>query len=224
MNPYHPYHKVIAGANTLLGAEGLPELLLRYLLDLPEEGYEPPSDNRYPRARLARLLWYDGPGALSGPLPTAEQKRSLLFDPAFPVVDTAELRELHPKGYRLYAQKAVLPAQTAAQTVVRCFLNRIYDRSSFVTAIGVRFEILVNTGLETRVTGSDLPLETRAFLVEQSIREALSGVNLTGLGTVSFSRADHSDNGSGLLSDSGVNVGRWVCCSVQWAEGEEGRC
>mgnify|MGYP007016913622 FL=1 len=45
-SPYYPFWKVLA-SNSMAGAETLPYLLSRYLMDMESPGYTPPSDNRY---------------------------------------------------------------------------------------------------------------------------------------------------------------------------------
>ena len=54
-SPYYPFWKV-AESDTLAGMEQIPYVLVKYLMDLPDgTGYIPPSDNKYPRARLKKL-------------------------------------------------------------------------------------------------------------------------------------------------------------------------
>ena len=82
-SPYYPYRKVIP-ANTMAGAEQLPYVLTKYIMDLPLPGYTPPGDNRFPRARLKKLLYWDGALPLEQPLPTTQQMKSIQFDPYHP--------------------------------------------------------------------------------------------------------------------------------------------
>ena len=95
-SPYYPYHKVVA-ANTMAGAEQLPYLLTKYLMDLPLPGYTPPSGNEYPRARLKKLIYWDGPLPLEQPLPTTQQMKSIQFDPYHPGTEPDPKR-----GYRIF--------------------------------------------------------------------------------------------------------------------------
>lgn len=216
-SPYYPYEKVVTGANTLKGAEMIPYRLLNYLLDLPDAaGYVPVDDNTRPRVRFAKLLWYDGSRPLDEPLPDAAQKLSLLFDPDAPAQNSEEEKELHPKGYRLLWQRVRGQSELEAGTVVKCYVGRIFEQRKFVSTIGIQFEICVNVNLETNTRTSAYQ---RSFDIEQCIREALDGVNLSGIGTVSFARGDHPDNGSVPWWDEVTNVGRSVHCSVTWAEG-----
>lgn len=218
-NPYYPYQKVITGANTLKGAEQIPYKLLVYLLDLPDaEGYYPADDNDRARVRLAKYIWYEDPFPLQKRLPTPEQKRSMLFDPNHPVIDSDEEKEAHPKGYRLYWQRMVGNSETDAKIMLKCYINRVLERRKFLTTIGVRFEVWVSTNLETN-TGTSA--YQRCFDIEQCLHEALDGVDMDGIGTVSFATADHSDNGSEALWTDSEYLGRSVHCSITWAEGPD---
>lgn len=218
-SPYYPYEKVLTGANTLKNSENIPHQLLTYLLDLPDaNGYTPVDDNQRPRVRLIKYLWYDGANPLAEKLPTPHEKLSLLFDAKKPVINSNAAKAKHPKGYRLFWQKIVGQSQDEAQTRIMCYLGRIYSHDHFHTTIGVRFEISSNVNLETN-TGTNA--YARTYDIEQTLHEALDGVNITGIGTVSFSRADHVDNGSFAIYDEQTNVGRSVHCSISWSEGQD---
>ena len=54
-SPYYPYERVYDYA-TLPHAEEIFHKVVTYLLDLPEEGYQPRDDNRLPRCRLNKLI------------------------------------------------------------------------------------------------------------------------------------------------------------------------
>lgn len=214
-SPYYPYRKDIA-ANTMRGMEFIPYKLLLYLLDLPDEyGYEPPDDNEYPRCRLNKYIWYDQAEPLSETLPTPTQKKSLLFDPRHPDINSDEGKAAHPNGYRLYWQRMVGQSQLDAQIVLKCYINRIFETRKFETTIGVTFEIWVNVNLETNTKTSAYQ---RSIDIEQCLREALDGVNIAGVGTISFARADHVYNGSEELWDENTSLGRTVNCSLLWEE------
>lgn len=216
-SPFYPYFKTVSGANTLKGAELIPYKLLMYLLDLPDEhGYTPPDDNEYPRCRLAKYLYYDDANPLAQPLPTPEQKKSLLFDPRRPDINTDAAKAAHPKGYRLFMQRAIGQSQLEAQTLIKCYIGRLYEARKFITTIGLNIEVWTNVNLETntKTTAYD-----RSFDIEQCLHEALDGVNIDGMGTISFARADHTYNGSEILYDSVTNLGRLINLSLDWAEG-----
>lgn len=215
-SPTYPYERVQTGFNTMRGAERIPLEVLTYLLDLPRsDGYEPIDDNNYPRVRLAKYLYYDGPNPLSQPLPTPTQKRSLLFDGDRPTLNTDEEKARHPKGYRLFPQLYWGPSQLEAQTTLKCYLGRILPRSGMEASIGLRFEILCNSNQENTTRTAAY---SRAYNIEQCIVEALNGVNLTGIGVVDFSRPAHFDAGSEPVHDDGTNVGRELNLSITWME------
>lgn len=217
-SPTYPYSRVIE-ENTLHGAELIPHKLLNYIMDLPDEaGYTPRESNDYPRARLMRYLWYDDDRPLDNPLPTPAQKLSLVFNGENPDLTTDEEKAKHPKGYRLFWQKVIGQSGTEAKTIIKCYLGRIFDNQPFITTIGIRWEIWTNVNFQTNTRTTAY---ARAFNIEQCIREALAGVNITGVGTVTFSRRAHADNGSNLLWDDGQNLGRSLHCSLDWADGTQ---
>lgn len=219
-SPYYPYEKVQTGFSTLKGSEELTHKILMYLLDLPDKnGYVPVDDNERPRVRFAKYVWYDGARPLAQPLPTPEQKLSLVFDGDDPVTNTDEQKEKHPKGYRLYWQVFWGQTQTEAKTVVKCYLGRSIPSSAHTAQIGITFEIMCNTNQET-TTRTDA--YERAYDIEQCIIEALNGINIGGVGVVSFSRLDHADCGSKAINDrSGTIVGRQLNMAISWADSTE---
>mgnify|MGYP003289865359 CR=1 FL=1 len=212
---WYPYTKVIE-ENGLIGAEKIPYKLLEFLLDMPDShGYTPRESNDYPRARLMRYLWYDDEKPLNNPLPTPKEKLSLLFNGGNPDITTTEEREKHPRGYRMFWQKIIGQSGTEAKTILKCYLGRIFEKTPFITTIGVRFEIWTNVNFLSNTRSDDYD---RVFNIEQCIREALAGVNMVGIGTITFSRIAHTDNGSTPLYDESTNVGRALHCSVDWTD------
>lgn len=215
-SPYYPYSEAPSGNNTLRGAEKIPRKMLVYLLDLPDSnGYTPADDNARPRVRFAKYLWYDGIDPLSEALPTPKEKLSMLFDPDFPDINTDDLREKHPKGYRLLWQHVRKQSILEEQTLVKCYLGRIFDPKPYHTTIGVRFEIWLGSGFELNMKTD---VESRCFAIEQCIREALAPINMTGVGAISFSRYDHADNGSTPIYTEGALLGRSLHCSIDWVD------
>lgn len=219
-SPTYPYERTMPSFLTFKGAEEIPHKLLVYLMDLPDAaGYVPEDDNARPRVRLMKYLWHDGARPLGERLPTAQEKQSLLFDGDEPVVDTAEMKRRHPKGYRLYWQRFWGEAQTEAKSTVKCYLGRIFAPSPFEARVGITFAIMCNVNQET-TTRTDA--YSRAYDMEQCIIEALHGVNIAGVGVCDFSRTAHADNGSRPLYDqTGTLVGRELKMSIQWAESED---
>lgn len=216
-SPYYPYERVQTGYNTMRGSEKIPIKLLNYLLDLPDQyGYIPQDDNSRPRVRMIKYLWHDGANPLSKPLPTPTEKLSLVFNGDQPVIDTAEMKKKHPKGYRIYSQKLWLPSQTKAQTLLKCYLGRITHADELNASIGVAFEIWSNANLQNNTRSDDYE---RAYNIEQCIVEALHGVNIAGIGVVDCGRYNNLENGSHTIYDeTGTNVGRKLHVSISWAE------
>lgn len=215
-SPYYPFEKAVEGINTLKGAELIPYKIINYLLDLPDAyGYEPPDDNDYPRCRLAKYLWYDGAKPLSNPLPTPEEKRSLLFNPDDPVLNEDEQKKRHPKGYRIFPQRVVNQSILDAKTLLKVYPGRILDPSDYRTVITYNIEIWCNTGFitNTRTTAYD-----RTFDIEQCIREAIVGVDIAGVGCFHASRQEGSYNGSENYYTDSELAGRILYLSTSWSD------
>ena len=218
-SPYYPFERVETGYGTFKGAEKIPKKIVNYLLDLPDRnGYTPVDDNARPRVRLIKYICCDGANPLAQPLPTAEEKLSIVFDGESPAVDTEEQKAKHPKGYRLFALEYWGQAQSMAQTVVKVYIGRVIPKTPFTAAVGIYFDILCNYGHETTTRTDDY---SRSYDMEQCIIEALNGVNIGGAGVMTFDRGAHADNGSHAIYDQGMNVGRRVHMSLAWADSDE---
>lgn len=203
------------------GAELIPTKICRYLLDLPDQnGYVPVDDNNRPRVKLAKYLWYDEPNPLGKPLPTVEEKLSMLFDSNNPVLDTNELKALHPKLYRLYPIQYWGPSQLIAQTTLKVYVGRVIPSSGISAQIGINFEIMVNVNLEN---GLKTDAIAKSYAIETALISALNGVNIGGVGVMTFNRYEHIESGSTTIyDDEGVNVGRLLRMSMNWMESGEG--
>lgn len=216
-SPYYPYEKVQTGFNDFYGVEKIPYKIINYLMDLPDSnGYMPIDDNSRPRVRLMKYLWYDGANPLAHPLPTVEQKLSMLYNGDNPVLNTDELKAAHPKGYRIFPQVLWYQSQRDAQSTLKVYMDRTVAINDFKAALGVTFEIMTNghTDSNTRTDAY-----SRVYDMEQCILESLHGVNITGVGVMEFSRSAHGDAGSVSIYDtSGTNVGREIHMSLQWSE------
>ena len=217
-SPYYPYEKIQTGYNTFDGAETIPSKILFYLMDMADAaGYQPVDDNSRPRVRLMKYLWHDGARPLAQPMPTDAEKRSMLFDGDRPDINTDTDKANHPKGYRIFSQPYWLPAQQDAATVLKCYVGKISPYTPFMASIGLTFEIDVNYGQDSN-TRTDA--YSRAFAMECAIISALNGVNITGVGTVTYNRAEHMDAGSRIYHDEGTHVYRVLNMSLQWMESE----
>lgn len=189
MSPYWPYRKVVE-ADTLAGMEQMPYILCRYLMDLPDgTGYTPPSDNRFPRVRLKKLLYWDCPLPLEQPMPTAEQMMGLFYDPENPDNPPDEER-----GYRLFPQNMVEQSIAMSKSFVRVYLGdatTLESRGAYITRQYVMFDILCNAAIESN-TG--MTASSRSYDILQAIKEATSGVSFGGVGPMVTGRITHIDD------------------------------
>ena len=215
-SPYYPYEKVNTGANTLKGAELIPGQIIRYILDLPDQnGYVPVDDNSRPRVRLIKYIYYDESNPLSKPLPTPEQKLSLLYNGDNPAINTDEDKINHPKSYRIFGQQYELQSPTEAKTMLRCFLAREIPRSDFKTVIGLNFETIVNYALDSNVRAD---IYSRMYAIHQCLVEAFNGVNINGVGVVRYSKGEHGDAGRTLYHTEGNALYQDSFFSIDWQE------
>lgn len=215
-SPYYPYEKVYTGYNTLKGAEYIPYKIVKYLLDLPDQnGYEPVDDNDRARVRLIKYLFYDEPNPLNKPLPTEEQKLSLLYDGKNPDINTDEDKRNHPKGYRIFGQQYELQSPTDAKTMLRCFMAREIPRSDYKTVLGLDFECIVDYALDN-VIGTGV--YSRMFAIHQCLVEALHGVNIAGIGTIYYSKPTHGDSGYTLYHTEGNYIYADTFFAIDWQE------
>ena len=218
-SPYYPYERVQTGFSTFRGWENVPYKIVTYLLDLPDAaGYVPQDDNNLPRCRLWKLLANDLPNPLAGALPSPAEKRGMLFDPLHPDINTEELKAAHPKGYRIFPQIRYGQSQLYAQTRIYCYLGRDYPDSDFVCRTSLVFDIWSNVNLDSN---SRTPQFSRVAAIEQTLKEALNGVNIAGIGTVQYSRRFSPDCGSSPIYDDHTNVGRRLIMGLGWANGED---
>lgn len=204
-SPYWPYRKVEEAA-TLAGAEDLTYKLVEYLMDYPDgTGYEPVDDNRRPRVRLAKYLYWDGERPLDQPLPTPEQKRSIQFDPERPSDPPDERR-----GYRVFGQELVGQAQTDAQTILRVYpgpANLLQGKEKqFVVRQQIIFTVMVSYGLEANMKTR---AASRSYNIMQCIKEATSGVNFGGVGGMNMINMTHFD-------DERTNTGFKLYQYIDW--------
>lgn len=203
-SPYWPYRKV-AEADTLAGAEQLPYILCRYLMDLPDgTGYIPPTDNSYPRVRLKKLLFYDDPLPLSQPCPTPDQVRKLFYDPENP--DNPPDQE---HGYRIYPQNMTEQSLAESKSLIRIYMTNattLESKGTFITRQYLIFDIIVNNAIESN-TG--MTASSRSYDIMQAIKEAVSGVNFGGVGPLITQQITKID-------DERYNLGYKLYVYVDW--------
>lgn len=215
-SPYYPYSKIQTGFNGLKGAELIPNKIITYLLDLPDaNGYEPVDDNSRPRVRLIKYIYYDEPNPLSKPLPTPEQKLSLLYDGMNPDINTDEDKENHPKSYRIFGQQYELQSPIEAKTILRCFMAREIPRSANKTILGLNFETVANYALDSNMKTD---VYSRMYAIHQCLVEALNGVNIAGIGTVAYDKQLHGDSGRTLFHSEGTQIYQDSFFGIDWQE------
>ena len=208
-NPYYPYVKAQENYFDLSGSVDLPRKIADYLIDAPVGAYVPPDDNAYPRCRLWKYLYYDGARPLENPLPTIQEKMSVVFNPDLPQNPPTD------KGYRLIPQIFVRQSQEAAQTRINVYMGRTVPMNEELRiALAVTFRIWTHYTYELNTRSDEY---SRAFEIEQALIEALHGVNMDGIGTFFFSKSVHPDCGSGVMYDGETNVGREVTIALQVA-------
>ena len=208
-NPYYPYVKAQENYFDLSGSVDLPRKIADYLIDAPVGRYVPPDDNAYPRCRLWKYLYYDGATPLENPLPTIQEKMSVVFNPDLPQNPPTD------KGYRLIPQIFVRQSQEAAQTRINVYMGRTVPMNEELRiALAETFRIWTHYTYELNTRSDEY---SRAFAIEQALIEALHGVNMDGIGTFFFSKSVHPDCGSGVMYDGETNVGRELTIALQVA-------
>ena len=196
-NWYEPYKRLV-GYVTLPNADELLRKVLYYLIDMPTPTHQPFTDNRCPRTRISKYLYNDGQRPLDQPIPTVQQKLSLFFDPEKPADAPSD------KGYRIFPQIAITEAQENAQTRLYAFMGFVDATNDFTSDISLCFRILCNTSYDTNTKDSAL---SRSWGIAQAIVEALSGVNIEGVGTFYFNRRKNAECAIRYITDDQHNVG-----------------
>ena len=196
-NWYEPYKRLV-GYVTLPNADELLRKVLYYLIDMPTPTHQPFTDNRCPRTRISKYLYNDAQRPLDQPIPTVQQKLSLFFDPEKPADAPSD------KGYRIFPQIAITEAQENAQTRLYAFMGFVDATNDFTSDISLCFRILCNTSYDSNTKDSAL---SRSWGIAQAIVEALSGVNIEGVGTFYFNRRKNAECAIRYITDDQHNVG-----------------
>lgn len=208
-SPYYPYIKVQESYYDLSDSVSLPRKIADYLIDAPQGDYVPPDDNNFPRCRLWKYLYYDDPRPLEKPLPTINEKMSVVFNPDNPQNPPSD------KGYRLIPQIFTRQSQEKAQTRINVYMGRTVPMNEEMRiALAVTFRVWTHYTYELNTRSDEY---SRAFAIEQCLIEALHGVNMDGIGTFFFSKMVHPDCGSGVMYDGETNVGRELTIALQVA-------
>ena len=195
---YYPYERVQT-YGSFPRLEEVPYMVRNYLMDMPSAGYTPPDDNRFYRCQLMKYLYYDDARPLDNPLPTPEQKLSLVYDPDRP--DKAPTK----KGYRIFSQEIIHEAQEIGQTIMRVYMGPVYPIGPFEAEAGIRISFLSNLSYDP---GNRSTAISKTFAMACLAMRALNGVNLgSGIGTLYFNRKGHGDNNIYPINDESTNIG-----------------
>lgn len=211
-SPYYPYRRVYDYTNTPR-AEELLSKLVNYLLDLPDAIYTPKDNNKLPRCRLNKLLYWDDADALNKPLPTPEQKMSLVFDPERPdrPPDPEKQYRIIPYAY---------PGQHVeyiGRTSLKIYLTYAKPMDDYRVEQAVSFEVLCNDALEGNVHQNVL---SRSYDIANDIKNALHGVNMEGVGAWYYDRRQNTYCGLEPIYDKSLNVGYILTMGVTLMGGE----
>ena len=206
-SPFYPYLKVYGGFYDLSETTLIPRKIMDYILDMPNGQYAPKDDNRYPRTRIWKYLYYDGPHPDGHPLPTPQQKMEVLYNPDFPTEPPNEA-----KGYRLFPQMFVKPAQTDAQTRLYVSMGRTIATSDLEVQLSVVFEVWTHYTEESNSKVNEA--YSRCLTITQALIEALHGINISGVGSFYFNRSKHADCTDQPFTDKETNIGRRLIMGI----------
>lgn len=196
-NWYEPYKRINA-YNTLPDADEILRKVLYYLIDMPAAGHTPFTDNRCPRVRIAKYLYHDTSRPLDQAVPTPQQKLSLIYDPSNPAEPPTS------KGFRIFPQIASTEAQEDAQTRLYAFMGFVDPTNAYRADVSVVFRILCSTSYDSNTKDS---AASRSWAIANAIVEALSGVDIGGVGTFYFDRRQNSECSIRYITDDQFNVG-----------------
>ena len=205
-NWYEPYERINA-YSTIPGSEELLRKVIYYLIDMPTANHTPFTDNRCPRVRIAKYLYHDEPRPLDKETPTPQQKLSLIYNPENPPNPPT------PKGFRIFPQIAITEAQENAQTRLYAFMGFVDPKTVYKSEISVLFRVLCNTSYDSN---SKDGAASRSWAIVKAIVEALSGVNISGVGTFYFDRTQNSECAIRYITDNQHNVGYQLCMGLTY--------
>lgn len=192
---YYPYQKVQEGFSDHVCLDSIFCQIIDYLLDLPDINYTPKDDNRYPRCRFWKYLYYDDTRPLENQLPTPNQKKDVLFNSKI-IESTTE------KGYRIIPQIYTKTIQDNAQSKVYVYLGRSIAENDFKTQFSIVFDIQTHYSQESNITAGTY---SRTLAISNALFQAFHGVNMVGVGTFYFNKSKHPDCGEDyIFGDEGM--------------------
>jgi hypothetical protein len=197
-SPYYPYEK-LHSFGTMENMGKLPYIVRQYLMDMPSAGYTPPDNNEYPRCALMKYLYYDTARPLDNPVPTPQQKLSIVFDPAQSETPPTD------KNYRIYTQQLIGQAQTNGATIMRITMGRVRAPGAFESVTGIDIAFLTNYAYEANTRTI---VASRTFEMACLAQTALAGINVeVGVGTICFNSRVLTECGITPITDEYMNVG-----------------
>lgn len=206
-SPYFPYIKVQENYIDLSDTVNLPRKICDYLIDAPQGNYTPKDDNKLPRCRLWKYLYYDAERPLDHVLPSISNKLSVVFNPNKPTEPPTD------KGYRLIPQIFIKQSQEIAQTRIHIYMGRsVPSNDEMRISLSVVFAIFTHYSYELNTKTDEY---SRVFAIEQALIEALHGVNMAGVGTFYFAKSKHADCGSRPIFDGETNIGRELTMALE---------
>lgn len=176
------------------------------LLDLPRDGYTPFDYGA--RADLMRLIYYDDRNPFAKPLPTPKQKKSLIFNP-----DRSDNPPDVSKGYRIFLQSRAIEPQERMKTQVHISLGMERPDTDLHSIVELIFVIITGANYEDLVDENGIH-RSRTYCIASRIKRALNGVNIAGVGTISYSRKKQTTCGMVEFQDNYFNIGYilTMCC------------
>ena len=211
---YDPIYDKVYNYNNFPNADSLIYDIIAYLLDLPKKGYEPQDTGA--RADLIRMLWYDDADCLdrsTHPLPTAKQKKSLIYNPKVPTPTEAQA----PKGYRIFLQPRISESQVEQKVELRIFAGETYPTSDFRAVQALEFQILC--GMSQDVLQNSI---SRSYKIVLDLIRALNGVDVGGgTNTIHFNREYYHYCRTQYFNDGRFNVGYYLTMATEFNTGDK---
>lgn len=205
------YEKVY-NFNDFPNADSFIYQIIAYLLDLPRRDYEPSHEGA--RADLIRMLYYDDIDCLDAqthPLPSAKEKKSLIYNPKVPTPTEQQA----PKGYRIFLQPRIGEVQTEQKVELRVFPGEIQPLSDFRAIQAIEFQVLCGMSQDTLQNSI-----SRSYKIVLDIIRALNGRDIgSGVNTIHFNRNYYRFCRTEYFNDGKFNVGYYLTMATEFAVG-----
>ena len=206
------YTLVEPACNTYLGSDEVCYKIIQFLLDFPylkSDGTMSEVHSNGSRADLIKYLFYDDGNPLSHKLPTVEDKKKLIFNPARP-----QKPPLSDKGYRILNQPKTIDVQTDSKVELRIYPLMITPKTPFVGDLLIAFECWSNMDYLQIAN-----FQNRPYNMAMCVLSALCGRNLTGVGGLYFDRQNNMNCTLSAVTDNRYNSGYRLIMGVNIASG-----